>query len=431
MSYLCFMRRSIVGLLLSLSLVACEKAEIKLSEIGSIPVSDAAYIFQREGNRSESDDEDLSGVWKVTVNGEEVKLKVLDTEGNEIDIEIYSVENILENYLIVNTTVGKVLVDKTTNKVYECPEYLHGECRTEEYPRGTIYAALGWENFYKYMISTQSITAERLLPKGQTAFDFFLGQNEALYYIHGKCYEGGGKVMTSSKRLYPTDIEWRMFGSVDHRIYSIEIEYDKEHTSDFWNTEHSIYEWSPVGNDEIVKKFVTKISTDGFSEIMHFIPINTVNGRVVLFQKLGHDGQIYNIYEFDGKSCVLRKSYNDPKDIELIDEKLIGSLRYMTHIYKIIGKTNVYFDWVNLYKDVAISLDPITYEIKEIPYEIPEDQYEVYGTRTDASWGKMLFTALRYSDGSIVMGEVDDKGNVKIISERASTYHITEYFALN
>ena len=176
------MRRSIVGLLLSLSLVACEKAEIKLSEIGSIPVSDAAYIFQREGNRSESDDEDLSGVWKVTLSGDEVKLKVLDTEGNEIDIEIYSVENILENYLIVDTTVGRVLVDKTTNKVYDCPGTLslNHTGRIEEYPRGTIYYTAG--QLFKATISSQSITEEQLLPEGQGAFDFFLGQKGSLYY---------------------------------------------------------------------------------------------------------------------------------------------------------------------------------------------------------------------------------------------------------
>lgn len=447
MSYLCFVRRSIVGILLSLSLVACEKAEIKLSEIGSIPISDAAYIFQREGNRSESDDEDLSGVWKVTLSGDEVKLKVLDTEGNEIDIEIYSVENILENYLIVDTTVGRVLVDKTTNKVYDCPGTLslNHIGRIEEYPRGTIYYTAG--QLFKATISSQSITEEQLLPEGQGASDFFLGQKGSLYYNNSLCYDQGGKIMTENKSLYPIEYEntneCMVFGTADLGIYTIDpMWYDRNDedekedesgsrsSTDGPNgTQHPIYRWNTISNNKINKEFVCNISY--FPVI--FAPINKVrNNNVIFFVR--HHNNSWDIYEFNGSNCTLKKYYTTSEEGEAME---IFLTEMMTN-----GKNGLPPKSINSRcvcfgeshrngEGYVVNFDPKTYEITKYPYNISSKEYEVYGTKYEPSWGKMLFTALRYSDGSIIMGEVDDKGNVKIISERASTYHITEYFALN
>lgn len=443
MSYLDFMRRSIVGLLLSLSLVACDKAETDVSDIAYIPISDAAYIFEREGSRSRSSDEGFSGVWKVTVSGEEIKLKALDIEGNEIDVEIFDVQNILGgNYVRFGTVFGPMFADKKTNKVYKANLALFADANVVEYPAGTLYYNYG-RDMYTCQITSQSIVEKPLLPEGQEGEDLFVGQNGTIYYSLN-CYSPGGKVMTKDKRLYTTDDAVLMFGSADHNIYSV----DKIEKLDGSGNElisYSVYKWENSGNNEISKKFICDMPNSEFGyvnkeSIIQFAPINTKNGKVVLFQKLqlfdgGIYNDIYNVYEFDGKSCKLMRSYTTDNERDLVSRFIQCTSSYFGTYgkrapYKILSKSDAYFEY-NSDNAMVIKLDPMTYEIEAIPYDIPKKQYEVYEKRTDASWGKMLFTALRYSDGSIVMGEVDDKGNVKIISERASTYHITEYFALN
>lgn len=434
----CVLRPRIIIWIISLSSlfsIACNKDEIKLKNISSIPVSDATYIYTRSGSRSGYDD-GLLGVWKVTVNGEDVKLQALDDDGDVVNIDIYSVKNILGNYLVVETEAGHVLVNKTTNKVYKCPFHLTGEStsRVEEYPTGTLYYH-DFNMIYKSLISEQLVTEEKLLPEGQWGNDFLIGQDETLFY--SDCYSNGssGRVMTKGKRLYLT--EGVMFGTADHNIYSVEQQ------DSFGNSNNEspsyIYKWENSGDNEIVKKMICEIpNREEMYNIMHsmfFVPINNMNGNVVLF--IGnsyYDSNYCKVYEFDGKSCVLKRTYTTTEEMEALNRMfdLIKNATYYYPLYKTIGETNVYFDAGNPQNDGFVaSLDPVTYEIKCIPYEIPRNEYEVYTKRTEASWGKLLFTGLRYSDSSIVLGEVDAEGNVSIVSERASEYHITEYFALN
>ena len=417
---LSIVKKKAIVILLPFLFLSCEKLDdIRLQRIGSIPVSDAAYIFKRAGNTKAISNENLEGVWKITQSGEEVRLTVLNNKGEETKIEINSVANLSENYLLIATEVGRVLVDKKTDKVYQCPDNLHAGLRFEEYPAGTIYYSDGHHSkrIYKAQISTQSIKEEMILPEGQGGVDFFIGQNETIYYVVGTCYEGGGKIMTKNKRLYPTDYSDLVFGSADHNIYYIEG--------------YEIYKWENLSENEIDKKLICTIPAS--MEPYHyrstnFAPINTVNGNVILF--------ISNkVYEFDGKSCILKREYS-PKEIEIL-EKLFDNISFLNGygwIYKTVDYNNVYFDHCpgsGGNEDIAVSIDPITYELTPIPYTIPENEYEVYSTQTDAFSGKLLFTALRYSDSSIVLGEVDSKGNVNIKSEKKSTYRISEYFALN
>ncbi len=414
-----------IVILLPFLFLSCEKLDdIRLQRIGSIPVSDAAYIFKRTENTKGSANKESEGIWKITQDGEEVKLTILNNKGDETSIEINSVVNITEKYLLVTTEVGRVLVDKKTNKVYECPDNLHADERVEEYPQGTIYYSWNW-GIYKSQISASTIKEEFMLPEGQYGSDFFIGKNETIYYNHGLCYDGGGKIMTKNKRLYPTDNLDLVFGSADHNIYSINQHIDIDSEG------YEIYKWENLSENEIDKKLICTIPAS--MEPYHyrstnFAPINTVNGNVILF--------ISNkVYEFDGKSCKLKREYS-PKEIEIL-EKLFDNISYLNgygNQYKTVGNNNVFFDHnpgSGGNKDIAVSIDPTTYELKSIPYIIPENEYEVYSKQTDALCGKLLFTALRYRDSSIVLGEVDSNGNVKIISERKSTYNITEYFALN
>lgn len=408
-----------------------------MKKVASIPVSDAAYIYTRSGNRSGSDD-GFSGVWKVTVNGEEVKLQALDDDGDVVDIEIISIKNILGNYLVADTEAGRVLVNKTTNKVYKCPIHLTGEStnRVEEYPTGTLYYH-DFNQIYKSLISEQSVTEEELLPEGQWGNDFLIGQDETLFYSQYYSKGSLGKVMTKGKRLYLA--EGVMFGTVDHNIYSVEQQ-DSFGNSNIESPSY-IYKWENSGDNEIVKKMICEIPN---REVMcnsvnfgggMFVPINNMNDNVVLFVGNSYyDSNYCKVYEFDGKSCVLKRTYTTTEEMEALN-RMFSIILDATHchpLYKTIGETNVYFDEGNPHNDgFAVSLDPVTYEIKCIPYEIPRNEYEVYTKRTEASWGKLLFTGLRYSDSSIVLGEIDTEGNVSIVSERASEYHITEYFALN
>lgn len=398
--------------------VSCGKDTIK--DIGSIPVSDAAYIFTRSQTRSSGDD-DQAGTWKVDFSGNELKLKVLDRKGEETDIEIYSVSQFSEKYLVVSTSAGNVFVDVATNKAYRCPNDISTEDRVEEYSPGLIYYVYGW-TIKRLRINSESLITEEFIPEGQDPTDFFLGNNNSIYFNHGSCYEGGGKIMTESRRLYPIDIECMMFGSADRGIYSVEPGNDEDADG---ICSGSIYRWTPVSDDEMRRDYICDIPE--FPE-NHFAPVNTFSNNVILFA--GH-----SIYEFDGTSCILKKSYVTEEDKAALD-KLLSNLGYLWgygYLYRTISGTDVFFDHNpgGSNEDTAIRLDTSNYDIESIHYEIPEDEYEIYSTQTDASWGKLLFTALRYSDSSIVLGEVDEQGNVTILNQRPSQYHITEYFALN
>ena len=441
MSYSVFVRRLFALLLSSITLVACDMEEYKMKKVASIPVSDAAYIYTRSGNRSGSDD-GFSGVWKVTVNGEEVKLQALDDDGDVVDIEIISIKNIFGNYLVADTEAGRVLVNKTSNKVYKCPIHLTGEsyCRVDEYPTGTLYYH-DFNMIYKSLISEQSVTEEELLPEGQWGYDFLIGKDETLFYTgFNYCSGIDGKILTKGKRLYPIeDNAFMFFGTADHNIYSFNVPQDLESIQ-------YIYKWENSGDNEIVKKMICEIP-NGEVFAGPFVPINNINGKVVLFTINRYDYGYYidydnvdyvRVYEFDGKSCVLKRTYTTTEELKAFGQMCeniadVTSPNYGYYpLYRTIGKTNVYFMQSDPRNDgFAVSLDPVTYEIKCISCEIPRNEYEVYTKRTEASWGKLLFTGLRYSDSSIVLGEVDAEGNVSIVSERASEYHITEYCALN
>ena len=427
-------------------LLSCGKSdEVSLRNIGSIPVSDAAYIFKREGTRSDSDEEGR-GVWKVTFQGDEVKLQVLDNEGNVTDIEIISVESLSNNYLIARTTVGDVLVDKKTNKVYKCPYNLYGggKTRVEEYSPGTLYYSDYDGKIYKAHISTQSVEEEEILPDGQQGLDFFLGQNGTIYYAPIDCYDTNGKVMTRNKYLYPVsefvdEYNEIMFASSDRNIYSTKSVRISDYVDNYVDN-IDIYKWTNMPDGKIEPKLICSIPNrygrTGI-DLIQFAPINTVSGNVVLFLKYHvPNGPAVCVYEFDGEKCVLKRTYNTEEELKLF-EKFIdnaeGCYRYMRE-YKTIGPNDVFFDrydGAGGYQDIAIIVDLISYDLKSIPYEIPKNEYEIYNKKTNAKDGKLLFNALRYSDGSIVLGEVDGKGEVKILSERKSTYNITSYFALN
>lgn len=69
--------------------------------------------------------------------------------------------------------------------------------------------------------------------------------------------------------------------------------------------------------------------------------------------------------------------------------------------------------------------------IQKTSYIFPYNEYELYEMTADAANKRLIFTALRYEDGKVVIGEVSTEGRISIINEKESSNKIINLIPLN
>lgn len=81
--------------------------------------------------------------------------------------------------------------------------------------------------------------------------------------------------------------------------------------------------------------------------------------------------------------------------------------------------------------DAMYSINLDDYSIQKTSYTFPRNEYELYEMTADAANKRLIFTALRYEDGKVVIGEVSAEGQISIINEKESSHKIINLIPLN
>ena len=205
---------------------------------------------------------------------------------------------------------------------------------------------------------------------------------------------------------------------------------DREFISVKWDEsvkESEVYHWQVVSSSEMKR---VKIATLPGSLIKGVVPVNSLNGKAVLFCYHEKDYSC-GVYEVDANGVALKRSFvTDAEKAPLYS--LVSALVTMNPAgnRKISLGKNSYFV-SDVAKGELLSVDASTYDITLTKLNIPADEYRVDSIEVDATTGKVVFRALRYMDGANVLGEVDAAGVIKIIGVQTSQYQITKYCALN
>ena len=395
-------------------------------------ISDAEYIYVREATRAfgsvgvgdgdeiQPNPVDMSGGWKVDKYGNESRIEVFDANGNSVDIHIADIVKLTDNYVIMRLQVGaqnqdavymEILVDKNTDKIYDLPYNLSSAPYTEEYPAGVLYYC--YHSLFKATVTPEAVIEESILPDGEWTDYFLVNKDSVVYYV-----SRGGMMLMPSKRLYPVD-DTVVFLSGDREFISVKWDESVK--------ESEVYHWQVVSSSEMKR---VKIATLPGSLIKGVVPVNSLNGKAVLFCYNEKDYSC-GVYEVDTNGVALKRSFvTDAEKAPLYS--LVSALVTMNPAgnRKISLGKNSYFV-SDVAKGELLSVDASTYDITLTKLNIPADEYRVDSIEVDATTGKVVFRALRYMDGANVLGEIDAAGVIKIIGVQTSQYQITKYCALN
>ena len=271
-----------------------------------------------------------------------------------------------------------------------------------------------------YRLNPQNFTWESVLPEGQKCGGCLVNKDGIIYYQHetSKFKLPNGSIVPYGG-LEP-------FITTDGNFYVFE------------NSENWLYRITPKAVDNIEKTPVCQFenpSNERFS-------CHMINGKsgVDLFvtgiKEDGEDGGLERtankLYEFDGTKVTAKKTYPaDIFDYNVGDYQTL--LDYILSDYMLdspsgntIPESNISFTDDAMY---SINLDD--YSIQKTSYTFPRNEYELYEMTADAANKRLIFTALRYEDGKVVIGEVSAEGQISIINEKESSHKIINLIPLN
>ena len=404
-------------------LAACTKSESGDSNPGvpttlsTISIADAEIIYKRAStSRAGSDDE---GYWKIDHQGNESKIVMYDQEGNPTDMEINNIERLTDNLLLIEpASYVRMIADLKTEKLYLFPDislYQHPSMTPySEGADGMLYFVT--YDYKLYKLDPQNFTVESVLPEGQKCEGCLVNKDGIIYYQYetGKFKLPNGSIIPYAKVPFIT---------TDGNFY--------------------IHDYSENWLCRITPKAVDNIETMPICQFDNpsneRFSLHIINGKsgVDLFvssiMEDGEDGRWERVadklYEFDGTKFIAKKTY--PADIPYYDydgnlSDYLTLFDFIRSSDKTISESNISFSNSAMY---SINLDD--YSIQETSYTFPSNEYELYEMTADAINQRLLFTALRYEDGKVVIGEVAADGQISIINEKESNNKIINLIPLN
>ena len=312
-----------------------------------------------------------------------------------------------------------MIADLQTEKLYQAPDVL--DTPVKEGPDGMLYFVGKWidavNNQMLYKLDPKNFTIEQVLPDGQKCNDFLINKGNTIYYTEASLINSGGKFKMPSGRIYPTD--GVIFLAGDNDFYS--IDYDRLYIS----------KWNQKSNNELEKMTVCPLYEEGLPdqfprEIISIVK-NEKSNNTIIFMPIYADipGQTgYKLYEFDGSRIVRTITYDQDNN----------ELHKAISIWWEIGtsqKESLANDYLFFTGSEILTLNLDDYSIKSTPYTFPASEYELYETTMDEANKRQLFTALRYEDGKVVIGEISAQGRISIINEKESSNKIINLIALN
>ena len=394
-------------------LSSCSKSESGDSNPGApttlstISIADAEIIYKRAStSRAGSDDE---GYWKIDHQGNESKIVMYDQEGNPTDMEINNIERLTDNLLLIEpASYVRMIADLKTEKLYIAPEILRTPVK--EAPDGAIYFIDTWGNNMLYKLDTQSFTIEQALPDGQKCYDFLVNKDGVIYYDH--------KFKLPNGRIIP-DISQRVF-LLNGDFFSLDI-----------GQQFKISRWDLLADNDIQQTNILSLLDvaqfeRGSHGIERIIQIRQNKSSLIyiptyLENVSGHEGGI--LFEFDGTNASLINSYG--QDLDQFNMLTSIWIDIETHMVESIADSYICF-----LPGQILSFNIEDFSISSTPCASLEG-YEIYESSVDQINRRLIFTALRYEDGKVVIGEISADGQILIINEKESSNKVISLIPLN
>lgn len=380
------------------------------ADLSTASIADAAIIYQRTGmTRAANGGEEDEGYWKIDRQGNETKILLYDKAGNPTDVKIEKIEKLNDKLLLIETQYySRMIADLQTEKLYQAPDVF--DTPVKEGPDGMLYFA-STRDFMLYRLNPTNFTVEQVLPDGQKCLNFLVAKNQTVYYTNNESLlQSSGKLKTPGGRIYPIipDGIFLMNGEI-HTFY---FRPDFDHLD--------VTRWDMKSASELAEVSVFQCDLPQASTRRNTgIAKNEKNGNMLLFltSGSGNGPEDCNLYEFDGTQFVQAKTF--------APDTALGFWEDMRN-RESLSEGNLYFSG-----NAIITLDLNDYSLKSTPYRFPDSEYELYTTTMDEANSRQLFTALRYEDGKVVIGEISAQGRISIISEKESNSKIINLIALN
>ena len=332
-----------------------------------------------------------------------------------------NIERLTKNLLLIEPALySRMIADLKTEKLYLFPNISLLQSSSvvpySEGADGMLYFIT--HDYELYRLNPQNFTWESVLPEGQKCERCLVNKDGIIYYQ----YETS-KFKLPNGSIVPYG-GTAPFITTDGNFYVFE------------NSEDWLYRITPKAVDNIEKTPVCQFenpSNERFS-------CHMINGKsgvdlfVTSIMEDGEDGSLERVadklYEFDGTKVTAKKTY--PADIpvydggNLVDYQTLLDYIIFDYIDKTIPESNISFT-----NDAMYSINLDDYSIQKTSYIFPYNEYELYEMTADAANKRLIFTALRYEDGKVVIGEVSTEGQISIINEKESSNKIINLIPLN
>ena len=373
----------------------------------SLNVSDAKMIYQKSSDaRTRAEGNDT--YYKIDFNGEESKLVIKDSIGQNHDIRIDRIIKLSNRILLVNPNSKDVydliskpvepdkdgnwgvavspeldeylsLVDVETEKIYRFPKEIDINLYDIIYNdfkllsltdnKGNVYFSFGqymYNQIYKLDIS--DFTMRNVLPDGQEFTNFDVTGDGFIMYWNNYSDDKNYKVKCPGGRIYPiTDVPFM----INEELYSYK---DKK-----------IVKWETVGNNELKETAICDFEPENLELKIHGC-INNYAKNTVLLQS----NYSWDFYEFDGEHYQLRV-LNDFNWCENCTDNFCTNKAWYI-------KNNTRF-----YK-----MDMSNYQSSE--FQILD--YEIQSLSASPESPNITFSGIRYMDGANVVGTITESNEI-------------------
>ena len=384
-----------------------------ISSLGSLNISDAKMIYQKEVNDSTRASVE-TGFYKLDVNGNEVKLVIKNKQGEETNVEITAIRNINERYMAFYPDIWQIavdngldggdlgdyvcFVDRHTNKISAIDrnkiitdKFSYNESEMElsnligidlfnnapiyNFSNAIIYILSG--RMAKIDIANQTVSL--VLPEGQS----YAGSS-----VHGFKFGGvnnNGDILYETNKIFlsSSGIQTTKGQSfiLSNQIYNI--------------NGNSICVLESDNNSNLIPREVATIPTSEQFESIELMTYNPVKKSILIFCRNFYSGIAY---EFNGNSLQETGiDYNTANKFYSALFMGIPAFRTSAAWYLRDGNSFTKIDFTN-------------WEVSNFTL----GGIEIYNISANENAPEFGFTGLNYSDASQVFGTVKSDNTIDI-----------------
>jgi len=397
------MRKLLLIAILVAAFVSCDKkganddtTESVPEPMSSINISDAKTIHERSSDLTKR----IGGstFWKIDAAGNESELKIFADDGTISDAKIISIVKLTDKIVAIQIDAHVTLLgDVQTEKLYRLPEgmTMSGACKDSLNYRvvdnGFIYlgdSGIGGSSQI-YQLNPANFALKPMLASGQRQiFKFEVFENDFILYGFNKIQCPGGRIILLDRG--DSESGYNDYFVFNNKLFSYE-------------QDMKIYRWNKVDGNTLDKEFVcdfyyTNETGDKVKYRNSTVYHNYVKNKLIVSTSYSPPGQwIAECFEFDGISAITK--------IENLDHGGSGPMGMETRDAL----------WYQNYIDNVFSiLDLQTYNQTTTLFGPSASEYQIFKYFSNRQSPNVIFSGLRYADGSNVIGTITPTGAVTI-----------------